>query len=185
LEGAVGDRGFVQDVITAANDQPVHSMSDLANILEEIGVGNTVKLTVARDGQSRTVNVTVGDTSRQAPGWATGRSQPISTKSAQEEEHDATVLLRTTRRLLLALRVHQLAGLELASTQIPLDQKAARWRGVVVAAAREQPHSLAVPAQDQPMAVVLDFVHPGLAAGAGIQGSTKPSARMRAGMAWE
>jgi S1-C subfamily serine protease len=65
LEGAANDGGVVQDVITAANDQPVHSMSDLANILEEVGVGNTVKLTGARGGRSRSVDVTVGDTSRQ------------------------------------------------------------------------------------------------------------------------
>jgi 2-alkenal reductase len=68
LEGAANDGGVVQDVITAANDQPVHSMSDLANILEEVGVGNTVKLTGARGGRSRSVDVTVGDTSQQAPG---------------------------------------------------------------------------------------------------------------------
>jgi 2-alkenal reductase len=68
LEGAANRGGVVQDVITAADDQPVHSMSDLANSLEEVGVGNAVKLTVARDGQSRSVDVTVGDTSREAPG---------------------------------------------------------------------------------------------------------------------
>jgi 2-alkenal reductase len=67
-EGAADHGSVVQDVITAANDQPVHGMSDLANVLEEVGVGNTVKLTVARDGQSRSVDVTVGDTYRQAPG---------------------------------------------------------------------------------------------------------------------
>jgi 2-alkenal reductase len=68
LEGAADDGGVVQDVITAANGQPVHSMSDLANILEEVGVGNAVKLTVVRDGLSRSVDVTVGDTSPEAPG---------------------------------------------------------------------------------------------------------------------
>jgi S1-C subfamily serine protease len=50
------------------NGQPVHSMSDLANILEEVGVGKAVKLTVTRDGQSRSVDVPVADISQQAQG---------------------------------------------------------------------------------------------------------------------
>jgi 2-alkenal reductase len=66
LEGAANDGGVVQDVITAANRQPVHSMSDLANILEEVGVGNAVTLTVMRDGRSRSLDVTVTDISQQA-----------------------------------------------------------------------------------------------------------------------
>jgi 2-alkenal reductase len=68
LEGAANDAGVVQDVITVANGQPVHSMSDLADILEEVGVGKTVKRTVARDGQSRSVDVPVADISEQSQG---------------------------------------------------------------------------------------------------------------------
>jgi 2-alkenal reductase len=41
LEGAESDGGIIQDVITEANGQPVHGMSDLANILEDVGVGHT------------------------------------------------------------------------------------------------------------------------------------------------
>jgi S1-C subfamily serine protease len=37
-------------------------MSDLANILEDVGVGKTAKLTVQRDGQPRSVDVPVTDT---------------------------------------------------------------------------------------------------------------------------
>jgi S1-C subfamily serine protease len=33
------DGGAVQDVITAANGQPAHSVSDLVNILEDVGIG--------------------------------------------------------------------------------------------------------------------------------------------------
>jgi 2-alkenal reductase len=66
LEGAANDGGVVQDVITAANGQPVHSMSDLANILEEVGVGNAVSLQVMRDGRSRSLDVKVTDISQQA-----------------------------------------------------------------------------------------------------------------------
>jgi S1-C subfamily serine protease len=43
-------------------------MSDLANIREDVGVGKTVKLTVTRDGQSRSVSVPVADISQQAQG---------------------------------------------------------------------------------------------------------------------
>jgi 2-alkenal reductase len=68
LEGAAADGGVVQDVITAANGQPVHSISDLANVLEDVGVGNTVTLTVVRDGRSRSVDVPVADISPSAQG---------------------------------------------------------------------------------------------------------------------
>jgi 2-alkenal reductase len=68
LEGADVNGGAVTDVITSVNGEPVHSMSDLANILEEVGVGKTVKLTVTRDGQSRSVDVPVADSSQQAQG---------------------------------------------------------------------------------------------------------------------
>jgi 2-alkenal reductase len=68
LEGADVNSGAVTDVITSVNGEPVHSMSDLANILEEVGVGKTVKITVTRDGQSRSVDVPVADTSQQAQG---------------------------------------------------------------------------------------------------------------------
>jgi hypothetical protein len=43
-------------------------MSDLANILEDVGVGKTAKLTVQRDGQRRSVDVPVTDTSQQTQG---------------------------------------------------------------------------------------------------------------------
>jgi 2-alkenal reductase len=62
LEGADVNGGVVADVITAVNGEPVHSMSDLANILEDVGVGKTAKLTVQRDGQPRSVDVPVTDT---------------------------------------------------------------------------------------------------------------------------
>jgi 2-alkenal reductase len=63
LEGAAGTGGTVSDVITAANGEPVHSVSDLATIFEQVGVGHSVRLTVTRDGQVRTVDVPVTDVS--------------------------------------------------------------------------------------------------------------------------
>jgi 2-alkenal reductase len=68
LEGADMNGGVVADVITAVNGEPVHSMSDLANILEDVGVGKTARLTVERDGQPRSIDVPVTDTSQDAQG---------------------------------------------------------------------------------------------------------------------
>ena len=68
LEGADSDGGVVQDVITAANGQPVHTMSDLADVFDEVGVGKSVNLTVTRSGQTRSIDVEVTDISRQAQG---------------------------------------------------------------------------------------------------------------------
>lgn len=65
LVGAEPSGGVVEDVITAVDGQPVHTMSDLAAALQQIGVGNTAKLTVQRGDQTRTVAVKVGDISRQ------------------------------------------------------------------------------------------------------------------------
>jgi 2-alkenal reductase len=64
-----GIRGFDRrygrpgDIITEANGRPVHTISDLAEILEEIGIGNMVDLTIVRDGRRRTVPVRVMDIS--------------------------------------------------------------------------------------------------------------------------
>jgi 2-alkenal reductase len=63
LEGAASKGGSVADVITAVNGEPVHNISDLATIFEQVGVGGTVRLAVTRDGQSRTVEVRVADVS--------------------------------------------------------------------------------------------------------------------------
>ncbi|HEX5453751.1 MAG TPA: trypsin-like peptidase domain-containing protein [Stellaceae bacterium] len=63
LVGAAAENGTVADVITAANGQPVHSMSGLASMFEKIGVGGTVKLAVTRNGRSREITVTLADIS--------------------------------------------------------------------------------------------------------------------------
>lgn len=63
LEGAASAGGTVADVITAVNGEPVRNISDLATIFEQIGVGKTAQLTVERDRQSRTVEITVADVS--------------------------------------------------------------------------------------------------------------------------
>ena len=63
LVSAASTGGAVADVILAANGNPVHNISELAAILQQIGIGNTVRLSVLRDGQVRTIDVTVADVS--------------------------------------------------------------------------------------------------------------------------
>jgi 2-alkenal reductase len=63
LEGAASAGGMVADVITAVNGEPVRNISDLATVFQQAGIGTTVTLAVERDGQSRTVEVTVADVS--------------------------------------------------------------------------------------------------------------------------
>jgi hypothetical protein len=81
LEGADSDSGIVADVITKANGEAVHSLSDLAGVFEQVGVGHTVTLTVQRNGQTRTVDVVVGDISTWAEHCACRVKLSIVTKS--------------------------------------------------------------------------------------------------------
>lgn len=63
LKGVTAN-GQIEDVITAANNQRVENVAQLASIFEELVPGKTVTLTVDRDGRSRTVDVTLADVSR-------------------------------------------------------------------------------------------------------------------------
>ncbi|MGH6812037.1 MAG: S1C family serine protease [Methylocella sp.] len=60
----VSANGDVGDVITEANDKPIHDIADLTGIFETAGVGKTVKLTVANGGHTRSVDVTLADVSQ-------------------------------------------------------------------------------------------------------------------------
>ncbi|MBO0733503.1 MAG: trypsin-like peptidase domain-containing protein [Methylocapsa sp.] len=60
----VTSNGEVEDVITAANGQPVENVAQLASIFEELGPGKSVTLTVERGGKPRSVDVTLADVSR-------------------------------------------------------------------------------------------------------------------------
>lgn len=55
--------GRLGDVIVAADGKPVANVADLASVLERVGIGNTVRLTVARNGTRREVAATVQDIS--------------------------------------------------------------------------------------------------------------------------
>jgi 2-alkenal reductase len=56
--------GTLGDVIVAINGQPVHRLADLTGQLEQTGVGNTVEITVKRNGSTRTLKVDIADVSR-------------------------------------------------------------------------------------------------------------------------
>jgi S1-C subfamily serine protease len=57
VQGTVGG-----DIITAINGQPVNSMSDIiAYLAINTQVGQTVNLTVLRNSQTQTVQITLGN----------------------------------------------------------------------------------------------------------------------------
>jgi 2-alkenal reductase len=61
LKGLDRRAGRVGDIITHANGEPVFSLAELAAVLQSVGVGNQVELTVSRDGRTRTVRLPVMD----------------------------------------------------------------------------------------------------------------------------
>jgi 2-alkenal reductase len=63
--GLVGidDSDRLGDVIVGAEGQPVATVADLAAVLERVGIGNKVRLTLVRGGSRRDVSATVQDIS--------------------------------------------------------------------------------------------------------------------------
>jgi 2-alkenal reductase len=59
LSGVQGRQ--IGDVIVAVQGKPVSSTADMSIVLEAVGVGNTARLTVLRNGQQRQVDVVVQD----------------------------------------------------------------------------------------------------------------------------
>ena len=64
LQGVNLQAGSVGDVIVQVNGKPVRRLSDLTDVIEEIGVGKTVEITALRDGQTRKVKTDITDISR-------------------------------------------------------------------------------------------------------------------------
>jgi 2-alkenal reductase len=60
LRGINPSTGELGDVVIAANGRPVRGLADLAEQVEEVGVGNTIELTLARGANkaSKTLEVT-------------------------------------------------------------------------------------------------------------------------------
>jgi 2-alkenal reductase len=67
LEGIDRATGELGDVIVGAEGEPVRRLADLVRVLQRVGVGRTVRLTVERDGRRRQVDVAVADIGTQAP----------------------------------------------------------------------------------------------------------------------
>lgn len=64
LQGVNTANRTIGDVIVAANGKPVRRPADLSDQLDQAGVGNTVTLSVERQGRTRTVRVQVADVNR-------------------------------------------------------------------------------------------------------------------------
>jgi 2-alkenal reductase len=65
LRGVDPKSGTLGDVIVAVNGNAVHSLADLTDQLEQIGVGKTVELSIKRDGKTTSVSMQVADIGRQ------------------------------------------------------------------------------------------------------------------------
>jgi 2-alkenal reductase len=61
LRGANAQTGTPGDIITAANGIPIRTPFDLTNLLERIGIGKTIDLTVRRDGKPTSMPVNIVD----------------------------------------------------------------------------------------------------------------------------
>jgi len=61
LHGANAQAGTQGDVIVAADGVPIRSPFDLTNLLERVGIGKTVALTVKRDGRTTAMPVDIVD----------------------------------------------------------------------------------------------------------------------------
>ena len=59
----IDERGRLGDVIVAAEGKPVATVADLAAVLERVGIGNPVRLTLVRGDSRREVTATVQDIS--------------------------------------------------------------------------------------------------------------------------
>jgi 2-alkenal reductase len=64
LQGIDAANGTLGDVIVAANGAPVRRLADLSDQLDQTGIGNTIDLSVQRQGRTRTVRLQVADVSR-------------------------------------------------------------------------------------------------------------------------
>ena len=63
LVSAVSAGGAIGDVILAANGTPVHNLAELTAILQQVGIGNAVRLSILRNGQVQDIDVAVADVS--------------------------------------------------------------------------------------------------------------------------
>lgn len=60
----IDELGRVGDIIIAVNGERINELADLTRELDRAGIGNTVRLTVLRNGSRREVEVEVQDINR-------------------------------------------------------------------------------------------------------------------------
>jgi 2-alkenal reductase len=65
ISGIDPSRRMIGDIIVAANGEPVRKLADLTDVLERVGVGGNVRLTLRREGREVPVNVPVVDVGQQ------------------------------------------------------------------------------------------------------------------------
>jgi 2-alkenal reductase len=64
LQGVDRATGTVGDVIVEAQGKPVRRLSDLTEVIEEAGVGQSIEITALRNGQKRKVQIDIIDIGR-------------------------------------------------------------------------------------------------------------------------
>jgi S1-C subfamily serine protease len=67
LRGVNERTGELGDIIVAAEGEKVRALGDLSNVLERLGIGGTVTLTILRDGSQESVKVGIADGGPAAP----------------------------------------------------------------------------------------------------------------------
>ncbi|RAI38051.1 S1C family serine protease [Rhodoplanes roseus] len=67
LRGVDRTSGVVGDVIVACNDTPIRRLVDLSDVLEQVGVGNRIELTVLRGGGTTKLSLEVVDIGGRTP----------------------------------------------------------------------------------------------------------------------
>ena len=92
-DGPAAQSGLMEgDVITAVNGKTVESSSDLPVMISAITPGTKVKLSVIRDGQNKTVTITVGEAGTQAvpgqPGTVEASALGVKVQPLSDEEKE-------------------------------------------------------------------------------------------------
>jgi S1-C subfamily serine protease len=61
LQGVNASTGELGDIIVVANGQPIRRLAELAEQVEQVGVGKTIELMLKHDGNKRSKTVEVTD----------------------------------------------------------------------------------------------------------------------------
>jgi len=64
IRGVDFNSGALGDVIVQADGKPVHRLSDLTDQIEQVGAGNSIRISVKRGGQTRDMTIDIVDIGR-------------------------------------------------------------------------------------------------------------------------